>query len=498
MRKFSFLFVFTQIIFFSSVLYGADHLKEFGLRKSYAEKLFKEADIQNPSPLALTAYDVYIYAEDLYRDGDYRESRELLDRLWKKYPAGSNDWNSARIDDSLLNVGSPICYYSLRMLSEAVDWKLKEKKNPVKNPKTIQFTVILAGKSEGIQPQNLKDLQSKKGLMKTNTLHPKLKESNFKVVHTMMWLFREYITAITEGKLNVKTEVAYLKNLTIPEACEKANCSPTGDYLTRMKNELSEEILANTDFYWLIHPSHVPDQISEFNNMGFVTGGMGKFNNAPLWISDDLSHIRKRLAKLGTPYREEEHRTYFSQWMMHEYYHYIFKLYPEFGLEKESHQWFKRNLWPADFKGQFEPDYYTEALHKRIIPKGAPLSVKLRIAERSSEYAEYISPDSIEGTYEIKKIENGWHKGKIVRLPGKNSFQWINGANVKWTLELNSKKGILETGKENPYWKNGEKAFKIFLKKDSDGDIILKKGKNGEKSAEIEGFYFNNGTYYKK
>ncbi len=501
MKKNVFLFIIACEVFLGSGLGASDHLKEFGLKKSYAEKLFQEAGIQNPPVLALTAYDIYIHAEDLYRDGDYRESRELLDKLWKKYPVGSKDWWGAKIDDSVLNVGFPVCYYARLMLDEAVSWKLKEKKNPVRNAKKIQFTVILAGKSEGVQPQNLKDLETKKGILKTNTLHPKLKESNFKTVHTMMWLFQEYIAAITEGKLNVKTEIVHLKNLIIPEACEKGNCSPTGDYQTRMKNELPEEILSNTDFFWLIHPSLVPDQIPEFNNMGFVTGGMGRFNNSPLWISDDLSHVRKRLSKLGAPYREEEHRTYFSQWMMHEYYHYIFKLYPEFGLEKESHQWFKRNTWPADFKGQFEPDYYTEALHRRIIPKGAPLSAKLRTADRSGEYAEYISPDSIEGNYEIKKVENGWHKGKIVRLSGKNSFQWVNGANVKWTLELNPKKGILETGDENPYKKKGDpsgKLFKILLKKDSEGEVILKKGKNGEKTAEIEGFYFNNDIYYKK
>jgi len=60
------------------------------------------------------------------------------------------------------------------------------------------------------------------------------------------------------------------------------------------------------------------------------------------------------------------------QWLQHGFFHHQFGMYPGFGLEKKNHQWFDRMMWPEDFQGFLEPDYYVEALHRVLIPRGEP------------------------------------------------------------------------------------------------------------------------------
>ena len=50
-------------------------------------------------------------------------------------------------------------------------------------------------------------------------------------------------------------------------------------------------------------------------------------------------------------FTEVETRLWWATLQQHELYHYLFSVYPEFGLEKTGHMWFDRNKWPADFVG---------------------------------------------------------------------------------------------------------------------------------------------------
>jgi hypothetical protein len=102
---------------------------------------------------------------------------------------------------------------------------------------------------------------------------------------------------------------------------------------------------------------------------------------SPLFIIDDLWLLRKPSPYVGrTAYSEAERRAYLPQWMQHEFFHYLFRIYPEFQLERSDHQWFDRSKWLADFEGRIEQDYYAEALHKRLQHASPPLAVQLRYA----------------------------------------------------------------------------------------------------------------------
>lgn len=63
---------------------------------------------------------------------------------------------------------------------------------------------------------------------------------------------------------------------------------------------------------------------------------------------------------------EIERRSYLPEWLQHEFFYYFFNIYEDQNLEPNGHDWFKRSFWPNDFIGNYEEDYYKEALEKRI------------------------------------------------------------------------------------------------------------------------------------
>jgi hypothetical protein len=140
--------------------------------------------------------------------------------------------------------------------------------------------------------------------------------------------------------------------------------------------------MAEADWWWLIYPSHVPEQYPAFQNAEFVTGGMGTgpVGPSPYFIIDDRWLLRKP-PHIGTgTYSKIEREAYLPQWLQHEFFHHLFRTYREFGLEDTPHQWFDRNTWPVDFVGRYEADYFHEAVYKRFLTATPPLSAALRYA----------------------------------------------------------------------------------------------------------------------
>ena len=76
------------------------------------------------------ALNVFINAENTYFKGDYAAADALLKKLWADVPPSSPPWyeasepERAAISSSGLNIGSPPCYYALRMLTDCVAWRL--------------------------------------------------------------------------------------------------------------------------------------------------------------------------------------------------------------------------------------------------------------------------------------------------------------------------------------------------------------------------------------
>lgn len=81
------------------------------------------------------------------------------------------------------------------------------------------------------------------------------------------------------------------------------------------------------------------------------------------------THLALNISPTGDM-SEVERRMYLPQWLQHKYFHHLFMgEFPEFGLERTSHQWFNSANWPQDFRRQpgREADYYAEAVNKRFL-----------------------------------------------------------------------------------------------------------------------------------
>ena len=105
------------------------------------------------------------------------------------------------------------------------------------------------------------------------------------------------------------------------------------------------EITATTDMWWVLYPSVVPSE-GELADTEFITGAMALHpSGAPVFTSDDLWVVRKP-AQLGDGlYTSVERRTYMAQWMQTEFFHHLFRSYPEFELEVNGLDWFDRDNW---------------------------------------------------------------------------------------------------------------------------------------------------------
>jgi len=298
----------------------------------------------------------------------------------------------------------------------------------------------------------------------------------------------------------VQTQVLHL-----PETAASVQCSMTPHRMAGMSESAAEVIaravpratLAGTDWWWFVYPSHVPEQHPDFERTEFITGGMGKGPDgaSPCFIIDDRWLTRKPPHIGQGPYSDVERRAYLPQWVQHEFMHHLFSMYPAFGLEKASHQWFDRQTWPDDFEGRFEPDYYAEAMHKRLRTWQAepPLHVALRYQPPAPALVAQIEVEALVGSYRHEPVQNDWHVGEITvetRDPDGHPtvLRWTNQAGASWRLFPDPSALGLRTGEENPYYAEnpaGGRVFRTILRRDEQGDYL----------PEAAGFQFQGGFY---
>lgn len=358
-------------------------------------KLLQPYAIDDFPEIYRDALDTFFTAEPAYRSGDYSAASKLLDRFWTRHPPGSAQWERGYSDADYLarstglNFGAPVCYCALRMLSECAEWRTRAPKNPAAASYPIQLTVILVGHSSGVQPTSLKELQANTGREAHHDLAPALNINGREIIDESLWLFLEYVRAITGGRLSPKIQFLHPRNLDIPVYTTESPylaAQPSTGALAQIWRAVDKDTTASTDWWWILYPSHVPEQYPDFADSGFITGGMtiGP-GGSPVFLLDDRSLLRKR-ARMGYgPKTSEERRAWLPQWLQHEFFHYLYRLYPKLRLEVTGHQWFDRKTWPSDFQGLFEPDYYAESLHKRLESVTPPLHVALRFAAPPKE-----------------------------------------------------------------------------------------------------------------
>lgn len=449
----------------------------------------------------IDAISAMIKAEDLVKEGNYAQAKTELDNLWAKHPVADVKWYNSKIDDNKnkTNVGDIAAYSSLRMLTDIVNYKINNP-NPPSEVFTAILRVVLIGCSEGIRPSNQTELTNNTGSYKKNTLDSRLKDDNYKVIKESLELFLRYVNVITKGKLDVKIEFHDLPNF-----CGKTRYSSNGpradiDNPSEAVNSISKELRQQTDWWWVIYPSAVPeDGINGIaNNAGFddnyafITGGMGAIsNNKPMFIVNDRWIVR-RPPHLGRgDYTSIERRAYLPNWFQHEFYHHLYRSYPDLGLEPSGHDWHNRAFWPSDFNGSFEADFYYESFHKRLKDVKPHLNYILNPTYKPSneilnslDLSQFLNQtfDASEDIIKSGGTPNDWHVGKIILQNGK--YYWRNNGNAQWEVVPNFANAAFTTKQDNPYI--GQDFF-ITFKRDDTGKYI-----NG-----IDGLYFN-GSLYKR
>lgn len=423
--------------------------------------------------------------------GEYQDAGAQLTALWNQNPTGAPGWGNLPTQPFGINIGSPPCYYSLRMLSDANDWRIQSSVTHSVPVREAVMSVILVGNTHGIEPRSLSELQQGTGIPVTHQLDGRLLDQDNLIVHQSLGLFEEYVFAMTDGMLGVDVNIIHLPAVDMEVHATINGGSKFAGLVDpwQVWQHLSEQQLEETDWWWLIYPSHVPEQYPDFTNAEFITGGMGTgaTGASPLFLIDDRWLVRKP-PHIGTgEYSVVEREAYLPQWLQHEFFHHLFRTYPEFGLEDTPHQWFNPATWPADFDGRYEADYFHEAMFKRLQGATPPLHVALRYATADAPW-ETLDVSDVVGSYRREPVQNAWHIGTISQVTG-NSLLWSNNAGVSWVLDAQLLDGELLTGPDCPYYNppNGTK-FDIVLERDALGDL----------TSVVEGFSFSGELYEKQ
>lgn len=433
------------------------------------------------APHEVRALSALLRAQAKYDAGSYAGAKRVLDAIWAEHPTGGVDWGQLPMQPFGINIGSPPCYYALRMLSDATDWRVATPGSAAPL-RTATLTVVLVGRSHGIEPQSLADLQLGTGIPVDHVLEPLLLEDGNRVVHESLHLLREYVLAMTGGDLGLDVQILHL-----PDVDLEVSASISGGRkfaglsdLTELWPFLTQAQIAATDWWWVLYPSHVPEHIPGWENAEFVTGGMGTGPDAtaPCFLIDDRWLVRKPPHLGDGPYSDVERNAYLPQWLQHELFHHLFRTYPEFGLEQTPHQWFDLGTWPPDFEGRYEADYFHEALYRRLQGARPPLVAKLRYATAGAPWQLFTVADLL-GPYRRSPVENDWHVGDIQLSP---QLEWQNQAGVDWNLQDDLANGRLLLGPDCPYWGNGWHGRKF--------DVVLARDDLGDLQPEIAGFAF--------
>jgi tetratricopeptide (TPR) repeat protein len=480
------------------------------LNKALKFNPFEGARREEVPEICQRAIETYFLAEAQYRAGDFQAARATLDSLWKQYPVGGQVWmdtlGASEVMARHANVyfGYPAAYYSLRMLDDCVRFRLQPRKQAVQ-PQTVVLTMLLLGHSRGIQPQNEEELRKGLGKMVTHTLDPRISADNYRILHDEVWLLGEYLQAMTDGRLVLKTRIHPMPDFTATMRAYAAEASggwvAAGRHMEgyadgewwRVFGAVPLRVQLETDWWVVMHPLLMNDVPAFGGDKAFCPGGMGAGpDRSPAFITDDLSQIRRWPDYYCSgPFNDYERRLVLQQWYQHEFFHHLYREYPGLRLEINGHDWFDRKFWPADFRGAQEADYYHESLYKRLQPLGEPpLHVRLKYSQLAPpDVLAKLTPEMVVGKYvQSPKVEDPWGEGAITlaKEKGKAKLLWTNKANASWSLDPDFASGILISGQDCPYVKDPRGQYTVLLLKHEGG------------TPRVTGFRFMGNTYLRR
>lgn len=408
------------------------------------------------SDLKVKALETVLFALDEIEAGQLVAARTRVDAMLAAYPLSTGGWYS----DSQyrgLNLGDPVGYYAIRMLDQILTLG-----NPSRAGK-LRMTAVIGAAATVTRPT----LPNFAPETVQRVIAPEILADDARRLHLVSRLFRRWVQAITGG-LEVELAVHVVEQGTTVNFTREINPVVGGTntvFSTANVQEMIDTVPASlastTNLWWVMAPSGVPGDGTGFNSY-FITGGMGSDSSGIPVISCDDSSFTRKPSNLGSgPYSEVELRMYHPSWLQHEFMHHLFSLYPEFGLENTAHQWFYPVNWPSDFVGNNEPDYYIEALTKRILTATPSVADQLKV----KKYADMSTfpKAKLLGTYQRKPVQNAWHNVTI-SLNGGN-LRWNNSAPLSWGLEIIGTE--LWSLPEGPY---GAQRLRVQL--DANDDVV--------------------------
>lgn len=408
-------------------------------------------------------------AQSAYQRGDYAAAKRLLDTIWARYPVASASWMQG---GGLPGLAEQEPYYALRLLTDATTWRLRRQAaGLVVKPQPLVLTVLMPLKSLANNPATLAELTAGAGPLRTRNLDARAAADNGLALREALWLYGEYLLACTDGRVQLQMRVWPL-NMTAQ--LRVGESGGTGQVAFQNYDELFAAVpytvRRTTDQWWLLYPGVVPQAPAIRDTTWFIAGGMSGHDKEPVFVSDDtwlLQRSRNNQYGAAGPSTTEDRLNYFPQWIHHEFFHHLAQRYPELALEPTSHNWFNRATWPADFVGVHEPDYFNEAMRRRVLaPDGGSAELARRLWHKRPGVAFFglLDVQAILGRYEVpvEGATNEWLRGVIERHPqagqaGVPPLRWTNDAGVSWGLtpdvdaQGKLRSGVLTTGADNPY-----------------------------------------------
>ncbi|GAB5551426.1 MAG: hypothetical protein Sapg2KO_10170 [Saprospiraceae bacterium] len=414
-------------------------IRTSNLDSDLLNSFYKENGGRDAFPVdEMLALEALIFAQEDVAQGRLQEAQKKINEVFSKLPLSDSKWqeisSNSHCPGCPINIGSPAAYYGLRMLDQII-----ELGNP-EGSESLTMTVVVAPCAEVSRP-TLPNLESETVNL---PIAPEILANDGRILHISTALFRKWVQAITGG-MKVNLEVYTLEECTTVTYTDDGSTIVSYPDAQAMVNAVPDEVAKETDFWWVIAPSGVPGDGAGYGRH-FITGGMGGYGvGLPLFLSDDAWFTRKPEHMGKGAYHEVELRTYQPQWFQHEFMHHLFRNWSEFGLEDSSHQWFSRSTWPADFQGEWEPDYYAESITKRLLNATPSLAEGLK----APEYIDFDVSDLsiLVGQYQRQPVQNAWHEVEIVMNGA--VLSWKNAAKVSWSLSIID--GEVWTGTDCPY-----------------------------------------------
>jgi len=348
------------------------------------------------SPDYVEALTASIQSEDLYYAGLYQEASNVINSIWEKFPAGTNAWGPIMGEAGKHGEKDSDPYPLLRMVDDMNWFRLNG--NIPDHPKYNATITVVMAKADTVLPTSWDDFDMTTGFMKPNRgvrkvvgFNDHMTANHHKVIFDALRTWIAYIEdAVAEAQIKFTLKVIESDD---PVHCDFSlrDAGHIGKFdihcgypFSDVMDSLPDDVLETTKWYFMAYP-YIPKELTnytdfqglhDFQNIGAAWGGTGGCcGGKVMWFGNEMGWTGENTDNLLGNFRyftEVETRLWWASLQQHELYHYLFRLYPEFHLEDEGHQWFDHSKWPEDFEGLYEKDYFHEALFKRLLLADIP------------------------------------------------------------------------------------------------------------------------------